>query len=180
MQLFSVDAKIFLLSKRGLYTNCIWNWGWDNNHQWQDQALLKKVFSCVFGRVVTLVFGMSSSKFFILLYIFCFKEKTWKETFKFRNDQIGRWHDLEIFNKKWGHAKVRNYFGTNEPLTSWTLFSSLFDLFAVCAQQTGQKVRKKVFNWQRFICTEFTSYKIHTYLVEFVVRHFLKLIRWCQ
>ena len=28
-------------------------------------------------------------------------------------------------------------------------------------QQTGQKVRKRVFNWQRFICTEFTSYKIH-------------------
>ena len=32
----------------------------------------------------------------------------------------------------------------------------------MCAQQTGQKVRKKVFNWQRFICTEVTSYKIHT------------------
>ena len=29
------------------------------------------------------------------------------------------------------------------------------------AQQTGQKVRKKVFNWQRFICIEVTSYKIH-------------------
>ena len=40
-------------------------------------------------------------------------------------------------------------------------FSSLFGQFAVCAQQTGQKVRKKVFNWQRFICTEVTSYKIH-------------------
>ena len=24
-------------------------------------------------------------------------------------------------------------------------------------------VRKKVFNWQRFICTEVTSYKIHTF-----------------
>ena len=34
--------------------------------------------------------------------------------------------------------------------------------FAECAKQTGQKVRIKVFNWQRFICTEVTSYKIHT------------------
>ena len=42
---------------------------------------------------------------------------------------------------------VRSYFGTDEPLTSWTLFSSLFDWFAVCAKQTSQKVRKKVFNW---------------------------------
>ena len=29
-------------------------------------------------------------------------------------------------------------------------------------QQTSQKVRKKVFSWERFICTEFTFYKIHT------------------
>ena len=29
-------------------------------------------------------------------------------------------------------------------------------------QQTGQKVRKKLFNWQGFICTEVTSYKINT------------------
>ena len=42
---------------------------------------------------------------------------------------------------------VRNDFGTNEPLTSWTLFSSLFDWFAVHTVQ-------------RFICTEVTSFKI--------------------
>ena len=42
---------------------------------------------------------------------------------------------------------VRSHFGTNEPLTSWTLFLTLFGRFALCAQQTGQKVRKKVFNW---------------------------------
>ena len=38
---------------------------------------------------------------------------------------------------------VRSYFGTNEPLTSWRLFSSL----VVHTKQTSQKVRKKVFNW---------------------------------
>ena len=38
---------------------------------------------------------------------------------------------------------VRSYFGTNEPLTRWTLFSSPFDWFAVWP------VKKwvKVFNW---------------------------------
>ena len=43
---------------------------------------------------------------------------------------------------------VRINFGTNEPLPVEQFFP-------------GQKVRNKVFNWQRFICTEFTSYKIH-------------------
>ena len=42
---------------------------------------------------------------------------------------------------------VRSHFGTNEPLTNLTLFSSLFDWFDLCAQQTSQTVRKKVFNW---------------------------------
>ena len=42
---------------------------------------------------------------------------------------------------------VRSYFDTNEPLTSWTLFSSLFDWFASCCVLTSQKVRKEVFNW---------------------------------
>ena len=51
---------------------------------------------------------------------------------------------------------VKSYFGTNEPLTSWTLFSSLFDWFAVCAKQTNQKVRKKVFNWS----------KVHLYWIQ--------------
>ena len=31
----------------------------------------------------------------------------------------------------------------------------------VCAQQTGQKVRKKCSTRQRLICTKITSYKIH-------------------
>ena len=30
---------------------------------------------------------------------------------------------------------VRSYFGTNKPLTSWTLFSSLYDWFAVHTKQ---------------------------------------------
>ena len=56
---------------------------------------------------------------------------------------------------------VRSKFGTNEPLPVEQFFPQ-FLASLLCAQQTGQKVRKKVFNWQRFICTEFTSYKIHT------------------
>ena len=38
----------------------------------------------------------------------------------------------------------------------------------MCLQQTSQKVRKKVFNRQRFICTEFTSYKLHI-LIEAIL-----------
>ena len=38
--------------------------------------------------------------------------------------------------------------------------------FAVCAQQNGQKVRKKVANYQKFICIKVTSYKTHI-LVRF-------------
>ena len=57
---------------------------------------------------------------------------------------------------------VRSNFDTNEPLPVEHFFPHFLGRFAVCAQQTGQKVRKKVFNWQRFICTEVTSYKIHT------------------
>ena len=40
---------------------------------------------------------------------------------------------------------VRSFFGTNEPLTSRTLFGR-FAVCAVCTQQTSQKVREKVFN----------------------------------
>ena len=47
---------------------------------------------------------------------------------------------------------VTSYFGTNEPLTSWTLFSSLFAGSVLIRCSTGQ----------RFICTEGTCYKIHT------------------
>ena len=49
---------------------------------------------------------------------------------------------------------VQSKFGTNEPLP--------VELFFPHFLQTSQKVRKKVFNWPRFICTEVTSYKIHT------------------
>ena len=53
---------------------------------------------------------------------------------------------------------VRSYFGTNELLTSWTLFSSLFDWFAMWPVK---KCGKKCSTGQRFICTKVTSYKIH-------------------
>ena len=53
---------------------------------------------------------------------------------------------------------VRSYFGTNEPLTSWTLFSSLFDW---SHSKPVKKWGKKCSTGQRFICTEVTSYKIH-------------------
>ena len=49
---------------------------------------------------------------------------------------------------------VRCYFGTNEFLTSWTLFSSL------CAD-LEKKWGQKCSTGQRFICTQVTSYKIH-------------------
>ena len=52
-----------------------------------------------------------------------------------------------------------SYLGRNEPLTSWTLFSSLFDWFAVWPVQ---KWGKKCSTGQRFIFTKVTSYKIHT------------------
>ena len=49
---------------------------------------------------------------------------------------------------------VRSYFGTNEPLTSWTLWSS--------APKQDKKWGKKCTTDQRFICTKVTCYKIHT------------------
>ena len=42
---------------------------------------------------------------------------------------------------------VRSYFGTNEPLTSWTLLSSLFSKISTDQHWSGKKVRTKVFNW---------------------------------
>ena len=48
------------------------------------------------------------------------------------------------------------------PAKKHCLFGQFGPIFAAHTQQTGQKVKKKVFNWQRFICTEVTSYKIHT------------------
>ena len=52
---------------------------------------------------------------------------------------------------------VRTKFGTNAPLP----VEHFFLTFPAHTKETSQKVRKKVFNWQRFICTKFTSYKIH-------------------
>ena len=49
---------------------------------------------------------------------------------------------------------VRSYFGTNEPLTSWTLFSHFL-------ARSAKKWGKKCSTGQRFICTIVTSYKIH-------------------
>ena len=57
---------------------------------------------------------------------------------------------------------VRSYFGTNEPLTSWTLFSSLFGRISA---DLAKKWGKKCSTGQKFIFTEVTSFKIHI-LVE--------------
>ena len=56
---------------------------------------------------------------------------------------------------------VRSYFGTNEPLTSWTHFSSLFGWIST---DLAKKWGKMCSTGQRFICTEVTSYKIHDIL----------------
>ena len=55
---------------------------------------------------------------------------------------------------------VRSYFGTNEPLTSWTLF----DWFDVHTKQTSQKGRKKVFNWS----------EVHLYRSNFLQNPYFK------
>jgi hypothetical protein len=54
---------------------------------------------------------------------------------------------------------VRSYFGTNEPLTSWTLLWG-----------------KKCSTGQRFICIEITSYKIHTLVPHFFLYFTTKYI----
>ena len=53
---------------------------------------------------------------------------------------------------------VRSYFGTNEPLTSWTFFPH----FLTGLQQKQTKIEGKCSTGQRFVCTKETSYKIHT------------------
>ena len=56
---------------------------------------------------------------------------------------------------------VRRKFSTNEPLPVEHLFPHFWPVF--CAHTANRpKSEEKVFNWQRFICTEVTSYKIHT------------------
>ena len=67
---------------------------------------------------------------------------------------------------------VRSYFFTNEPLTIWTLFSSLFDWFH---SKPVKMWGKKCSTGQRFICTEVTSYKIHI-LVDLISFRFFFLI----
>ena len=47
-------------------------------------------------------------------------------------------------------------------------------------QQTRQKVRKKVFNWQRFICAEITSYKIHILTSFYVFRQRAGTKKYCR
>ena len=61
---------------------------------------------------------------------------------------------IALFQQKFLHHLLSTnwlkYLRTNEPLTSWTVFPSLFGRFTVHTQHTqqfGQKVRKKVFNW---------------------------------
>ena len=70
---------------------------------------------------------------------------------------------------------VRSYFDKNEPLTSWTLFSSLFvQISADLEKKWGQKCS----TGQRFICTEVTSYKIHI-LDGLDKSHYLYQTLWC-
>ena len=57
---------------------------------------------------------------------------------------------------------VRRNFSTNEPLP---VEHFLPHFLVGLLRQTGQKVRKKVFNWHRFICTEISSYKIHISII---------------
>ena len=54
---------------------------------------------------------------------------------------------------------VRRYLGTNEPLTSWTLLSSLS---VHISTDLDKKWGQKCSTGQRFIFIEVTSYKIHT------------------
>ena len=70
---------------------------------------------------------------------------------------------------------VRSKFGTNEPLPDELFFPNF--LVGLCAKQTSQKVRKKVFNWQRYICTKVTSYKIHI-LEETQLEYLINCV-WC-
>ena len=47
--------------------------------------------------------------------------------------------------------------GSSKNFCSFAKYPTFEGVFCISTQQTGQKVRKRVFNWQRFICTEFTS-----------------------
>ena len=64
---------------------------------------------------------------------------------------------------------VRSYIGTNKPLASWTLYSSLFEWFD---SKPDKKWGKKCSTGQKFLCKEVTSYKIHTLVYTLAVKMF--------
>ena len=70
---------------------------------------------------------------------------------------------------------VRSNFGTNVPLPVEHFFPHF--LAGLLRTQTDQKVRKKEFIWERFICTKFTSYKIHI-LEETQLEYLINCV-WC-
>ena len=65
------------------------------------------------------------------------------------------WSKLQMSAINLNMDFVRSYFGTNEPLTGWTLFSSLFDWFAV-------------FNWS----------EVHLFRSNFLQNPYFKRIQW--
>ena len=101
----------------------------------------------------------------------CFRGKEIRLTTQLTNllgkkTYVGIWQCTKLqMYLKYGFCK--KLFGTNEPLTSWKLLSSIFfQISADLEKNWGQKCS----TGQRFICTEVTSYKIHI-LGTFVV--------WC-
>ena len=67
---------------------------------------------------------------------------------------------------------IRSYFGTNEPLTSWTLLPSLF--FQI-STDLEKKVRTKVRG--SFVLNKVTSYKIPILAVQRILKKFFPLSR---
>ena len=59
----------------------------------------------------------------------------------------------KVCNESWEAQLTRS---DSWALTSWILLKYAH------TQQTGQKVRKKVFNWSEVHLSEVTSYKIHS------------------
>ena len=69
---------------------------------------------------------------------------------------------------------VRSNFGTNEPLpVEHFFFLTFWPVCCVCAANQP-KSEEKGFNWQRLICTEFTSSKIHILARSRIFRLFMK------
>ena len=61
---------------------------------------------------------------------------------------------------------VRSYFDTNEPLTSWTLLSSLFFQISTDQHWSGKKVKTKVFNWS----------EVHLYRSNFLQNPYFRFL----